>query len=95
MPSFPRNPSLVLSTANKTTLEKLFRSITAFSLKMSTSYTISIENNRGANTNYATFMDSPEFTGGLQPSMNVWYTSFVPHGGSFELRTGMDFYACK
>ncbi|KAM0520694.1 hypothetical protein ACHAPE_003091 [Trichoderma viride] len=60
---------------------------------MSTSYTISIENNRGANTNYATFMDSPEFTGGLQPFMNVWYTSFVPHGGSFELRTGMDFYA--
>ncbi|PON25324.1 hypothetical protein TGAM01_v205618 [Trichoderma gamsii] len=60
---------------------------------MSTSYTISIENNRGANTNYATFIDSPEFTGGLQPFMNVWYTSFVPNGGSFELRTGTDFYA--
>ncbi|EHK47165.1 uncharacterized protein TrAtP1_010180 [Trichoderma atroviride] len=60
---------------------------------MSTSYTISIENNRGANTNYATFMEPPEFTGGLQPFMNVWYTAFVPQGGSFELRTGMDFYA--
>ncbi|KAK1240116.1 hypothetical protein MKX08_007558 [Trichoderma sp. CBMAI-0020] len=60
---------------------------------MSTSYTISIENNRGANTNYATFMEPPEFTGGLQPLMNVWYSTFAPQGGSFELRTGMDFYA--
>jgi len=57
------------------------------------SYTISIENNRGANTNYAVFMEPPEFTGGQQPWMNVWYTSFVPHGGSFEVRTGLDFYA--
>ncbi|KAL7930193.1 hypothetical protein V8C35DRAFT_283764 [Trichoderma chlorosporum] len=60
---------------------------------MSTSYTIFIENNRGANTNYAVFMEPPEFTGGHQPWMNVWYTSFVPHGGSFEVRTGLDFYA--
>lgn len=62
---------------------------------MSTSYTISVENSRGANTNYAVFMDTPEFTDGLQPFMNVWYTSFVPYGGNFEIRTGMDFYACK
>ncbi|RFU72136.1 hypothetical protein TARUN_10123 [Trichoderma arundinaceum] len=60
---------------------------------MSTSYTISVENNRGENTNYAVFMEPPEFTGGQQPWMNVWYTSFVPYHGSFEIRTGVDFYA--
>lgn len=59
---------------------------------MSTSYTILVENQRGANTNYAVFMDTPEFTGGQQPWMNVWYTSFVPHGGNFEVQTGLDFY---
>ncbi|KIN03349.1 hypothetical protein OIDMADRAFT_51318 [Oidiodendron maius Zn] len=60
---------------------------------MSTSYTISVENNRGANTNYAVFMEPPQFTGGQQPWMNVWYTSFVPYHGNFEIRTGVDFYA--
>ncbi|KAL7784536.1 hypothetical protein V8C37DRAFT_357296 [Trichoderma ceciliae] len=60
---------------------------------MSTSYTISVENDRGANTNYAVFMDPPEFTGGQQPWMNVWYTSFVPYHGNFEIQTGVDFYA--
>ncbi|KAL7918269.1 hypothetical protein ACQKWADRAFT_304582 [Trichoderma austrokoningii] len=60
---------------------------------MSSVYTISVENNRGANTNYATFMETPEFTGGQQPFMNVWYTSFVPYGGSVEIRTGMDLFA--
>ncbi|KAL7942067.1 hypothetical protein V8C42DRAFT_333498 [Trichoderma barbatum] len=61
---------------------------------MSTSYyTISVENERGANTNYAVFMNPPDFTGGQQPWVNVWYTSFVPHGGTFEIRTGADFYA--
>ncbi|TFB01842.1 hypothetical protein CCMA1212_006321 [Trichoderma ghanense] len=60
---------------------------------MSTSYTISVENERGENTNYAVFMEPPEFTGGQQPWMNVWYTSFVPNHGNFEIRTGMDFYA--
>ncbi|EHK18285.1 uncharacterized protein TRIVIDRAFT_77102 [Trichoderma virens Gv29-8] len=60
---------------------------------MSTSYTISVENQRGEHTNYAVFMDPPEFTGGQQPWMNVWYTSFVPYHGNFEVRTGADFYA--
>lgn len=62
---------------------------------MSTSYTISVENQRGANTNYAVFMNPPDFTGGQQPWMNVWYTSFVPYHGSFEVHTGADFYACR
>jgi hypothetical protein len=61
---------------------------------MSTSYTISVENERGANTNYAVFTEPPEFAGGQQPWMNVWYTSFVPYHGSFEIRTGSDFFAC-
>ncbi|PNP52489.1 hypothetical protein THARTR1_06957 [Trichoderma harzianum] len=52
---------------------------------MSTSYTISVENQRGQNTNYAVFMNPPEFTGGQQSWMNVWYTSFVPHHGNFEM----------
>jgi len=60
---------------------------------MSTSYTISVENNRGENTNYAVFMEPPQFSGGQQPFMNVWYTSFVPYRGNFEIRTGLDFYA--
>ncbi|KAL6695514.1 hypothetical protein J3F84DRAFT_374568 [Trichoderma pleuroticola] len=60
---------------------------------MSTSYTISVENQRGQNTNYAVFMNPPDFTGGQQSWMNVWYTSFVPHHGNFEVRTGADFYA--
>lgn len=62
---------------------------------MSMSYTISVENNRGANTIYAVFMEPPQFSGGGQPWMNVWYTTFVPHGGSFDMRTGADFYACE
>lgn len=65
------------------------------SINMSTSYTISVENQRGENTNYAVFMNPPDFTGGQQPWMNVWYTSFVPYHGSFEVRTGADFYACR
>lgn len=65
------------------------------SINMATSYTISVENQRGQNTNYAVFMNPPEFTGGQQPWMNVWYTSFVPYHGSFEIRTGADFYACR
>ncbi|KAJ4148072.1 hypothetical protein LMH87_002560 [Akanthomyces muscarius] len=60
---------------------------------MSADYTISVENNRGENTNYAVFMDTPQFSDGQEPWMNVWYTSFVPYGGSFEVRTGVDFYA--
>jgi hypothetical protein len=40
-------------------------------------------------------MNPPDFTGGQQPWMNVWYTSFVPYHGSFEVRTGADFYACR
>lgn len=62
---------------------------------MSAVYTISVENERGANTNYATFMESPSFTGGQQPFLNVWYTTFLPYHGSFEIRTEGDFYACK
>lgn len=62
---------------------------------MSSVYTISLENKRGANTNYAAFMEPPSFTGGLEPWLNVWYTSFVPYGGNFEIHTGIDFYACK
>lgn len=61
---------------------------------MSDRYVISVENRRGANTNYAVFMDPPEFSGGQQPFMNVWYTSFVPYQGSFEVQTGRDFYPC-
>ncbi|KAM3070198.1 hypothetical protein ACMFMG_003764 [Clarireedia jacksonii] len=60
---------------------------------MSQNYTISVENERGANTNYAVFMEPPHFTGGSQPWMNVWYTVFVPYHGSFEVRTGEDVYA--
>ncbi|KAL6875858.1 hypothetical protein HDV57DRAFT_510669 [Trichoderma longibrachiatum] len=60
---------------------------------MSISYIISVENERGENTNYAVFMEPPEFSGGQQPWMNVWYTSFVPYHGNFEIRTGNDFYA--
>ncbi|PTB37320.1 hypothetical protein M441DRAFT_149185 [Trichoderma asperellum CBS 433.97] len=60
---------------------------------MSSVYTISLENKRGANTNYAAFMEPPSFTGGLEPWLNVWYTSFVPYGGNFEIHTGIDFYA--
>jgi len=60
---------------------------------MSTTYAISVENERGENANYAVFMEPPEFTGGLHPWMNVWYTTFVPYHGSFEIRTGTDFYA--
>ncbi|KAI5460509.1 hypothetical protein BGZ63DRAFT_404980 [Mariannaea sp. PMI_226] len=56
-------------------------------------YMISVENDRGANTNYAIFMEPPQFSGGQQPWMNVWYTSFVPYHGSFEVRTGLDYYA--
>jgi hypothetical protein len=62
---------------------------------MSTNYTISVENERGENTNYAVFMEPPQFSGGMQPWMNVWYTSFVPYHGHFEIRTGSDYYACK
>lgn len=62
---------------------------------MSTYYTISLENKRGANTSYATFMEPPSFTASPEPWLNVWYTSFVPYGGSFEISTGTDFYACK
>lgn len=62
---------------------------------MSTRYMINVENQRGENTNYAVFMEPPQFSGGQQPWMNVWYTSFVPFGGSFAIQTGMDFYACK
>ena len=61
---------------------------------MSTRYTITVENRRGANTNYAVFMEPPQFTGGQQPWMNVWFTSFVPFGGDFWIETGEDFYAC-
>ncbi|KAF5855991.1 hypothetical protein ETB97_008110 [Aspergillus alliaceus] len=60
---------------------------------MSNRYTISVENRRGANTNYAVFMEPPQFSGGQQPWMNVWYTSFVPFGGNFDIDTGRDFYA--
>lgn len=60
---------------------------------MSTYYTISVENQRGENTTYATFMEPPQFTGGEQPFMNVWYTTFVPYLGNFEIQTGVDFYA--
>ncbi|KAK5988610.1 hypothetical protein PT974_10096 [Cladobotryum mycophilum] len=59
---------------------------------MSTTYTVSVENDRGANTSYAVFMDTPEFSGGNQPWLNVWYTSFVPYHGNFEIVTGADFY---
>lgn len=62
---------------------------------MSSSYSISVENNRGANTNYAVFMEPPQFSGGMENWMNVWYTSFVPYHGSFEIRTGLDYYACR
>jgi hypothetical protein len=61
---------------------------------MSSRYVISVENKRGANTNYAIFMEPPQFSGGQQPWMNVWYTSFVPYGGSFEVQTGTDYYHC-
>ncbi|OAR01361.1 hypothetical protein LLEC1_07844 [Akanthomyces lecanii] len=60
---------------------------------MSNVYTIEVQNERGANTNYAMFMDTPQFSDGQQPWMNVWYTSFVPSGGTLEVRTGADFYA--
>ncbi|KAE8379327.1 hypothetical protein BDV26DRAFT_291352 [Aspergillus bertholletiae] len=60
---------------------------------MSTTYTIDVENHRGANTNYAVFMEPPQFSGGQQPWMNVWYTSFVPLGGTFSITTGIDFHA--
>ncbi|RAL12481.1 uncharacterized protein BO97DRAFT_57954 [Aspergillus homomorphus CBS 101889] len=56
-------------------------------------YTISVENQRGANSNYAVFFDTPEFTGGHEPWLNVWYTSFVPYQGNFEIRSGNDYYA--
>ncbi|PYI18599.1 hypothetical protein BO99DRAFT_433329 [Aspergillus violaceofuscus CBS 115571] len=56
-------------------------------------YTISVENRRGANTNYAIMMDTPEFTGDQEPWLNVWYTMFIPFHGSFEVNTGDDFYA--
>ncbi|QUC23378.1 uncharacterized protein UV8b_07619 [Ustilaginoidea virens] len=59
---------------------------------MSLSYTISVENNRGANTNYAVFMEPPEFTRTRETFMNVWFTSFVPYGGNFEVRTGNDYF---
>lgn len=62
---------------------------------MTTTYTISVENKRGADTNYGVFMDPPEFEGGTQPWMNVWYTSFVPYNANFEIKTGIDSYACK
>ncbi|KAF7907935.1 uncharacterized protein EAE98_012468 [Botrytis deweyae] len=60
---------------------------------MSSSYTIAVENERGQNTTYAVFMEPPQFTGGGKPWMNVWYTSFVPYMGNFEISTGDDFYA--
>ncbi|KAL4753492.1 hypothetical protein BDW72DRAFT_190945 [Aspergillus terricola var. indicus] len=63
---------------------------------MSTQYTISVENNRGANTNYAVFMEPPpppQFSGGQQPLLNVWYTVFVPDQGSYHIETGSDFRA--
>ncbi|KAE8357181.1 hypothetical protein BDV27DRAFT_94477 [Aspergillus caelatus] len=58
-----------------------------------TIYTISVQNQRGANTNYAIFMEPPQFSGGQQPWMNVWFTQFVPDQGSFEVQTELDFYA--
>ncbi|KAK5988485.1 hypothetical protein PT974_09968 [Cladobotryum mycophilum] len=60
---------------------------------MSTRYTIDVQNRRGANTTYAVFMEPPQFTGGLQSYLNVWYTSFIPFGGSFSVETGVDFYS--
>ncbi|GJN78661.1 hypothetical protein PLIIFM63780_002170 [Purpureocillium lilacinum] len=59
---------------------------------MSDRYVISVENRRGANTNYAVFMDPPEFSGGQQPFMNVWYTSFVPYQGAI-VNSGMSLLA--
>ncbi|PYI35500.1 hypothetical protein BP00DRAFT_334200 [Aspergillus indologenus CBS 114.80] len=56
-------------------------------------YTIEVENQRGANTNYAVMMDTPEFTGDQEPWLNVWYTMFIPFHGNFDVNTGDDFYA--
>ncbi|KFZ24006.1 hypothetical protein V502_01515 [Pseudogymnoascus sp. VKM F-4520 (FW-2644)] len=56
-------------------------------------YTISVENESGKNTTYAAFMEPPQFTSGEQPWMNVWYTSFIPYHGKFDISTGIDYYA--
>ncbi|KAL6886052.1 hypothetical protein GGI43DRAFT_418401 [Trichoderma evansii] len=61
---------------------------------MSRPYTVSIENERGANTNYAIFMDLPSFTGAPRPWMNVFFTEFLPEHGNFQFLIGQEFYAC-
>ncbi|KAE8132759.1 hypothetical protein BDV38DRAFT_274872 [Aspergillus pseudotamarii] len=63
---------------------------------MTTTYTINFQNKRGADSNYAVFMEPPVLSiSGTSPDafMNVWYSTFVPNNGYFDIKTGVDYYA--
>lgn len=51
----------------------------AVSRRSLTSYTISLNNERGANAQYAIFMELPEFANGDQSWMNVWRSESLPN----------------
>ncbi|KAE8379067.1 hypothetical protein BDV26DRAFT_291651 [Aspergillus bertholletiae] len=63
---------------------------------MTTTYTINFQNKRGADSNYAVFTEPPVLSSsGSSPDvfMNVWYSTFVPNHGYFDIKTGADYYA--
>ncbi|KAB8235529.1 uncharacterized protein BDW43DRAFT_270583 [Aspergillus alliaceus] len=63
--------------------------------KMMTVYTINFQSKRGVNSNYALFIEPPVISGtSPEACMNVWYTSFVLNHGYFDIKTGVDYYAC-
>jgi hypothetical protein len=57
--------------------------------------TISIENQRGKDTNYSILMDPNQFSGDGKPLMNTWWSSSIPNGTTSEVPMGTGLYGCK
>lgn len=61
-----------------------------------TDYTISLRNERGADTQYSIFMEPPEFAnGGTQPWMNVWRSESLANNQTSKITSPADCHACK
>lgn len=59
-------------------------------------YRITISNESGRDGTYSVFLQPPEVTGGGSDVFaHAWVTAFVQTGGSVDVRTTSDWYACK